>query len=257
MSDFRSITKNFSIFLILLFSAGAFFKISPESYPAHQSTEDRYHDFCHAIESGNIAMAKILYEEGIDLNAIYQQWETPLMVAVAARMANGHWNPIHKTLAEWLLSHGADVNLRHPRVVLGTPLLTAIFKDNLEAVKFLIDHGADVNGVTLEGDSPFSQAASGCDCNLGNFLISKGADVTLFNKAFDTPLTRFVKCAMSRDRQDRQAQIKMVRFLLDKGADPEFRAAPYASALQEARARGDVELYEMLRAARREPTPKP
>ena len=72
-----------------------------------------------------------------------------------------------------LLDKGADVN----EWKYGTALMQASSKDNTDVVKLLIDRGADVNAMTQGGGSALGIAAQFNLSNIVEILIDKGADV--------------------------------------------------------------------------------
>ncbi|HET6251682.1 MAG TPA: ankyrin repeat domain-containing protein [Tepidisphaeraceae bacterium] len=65
-----------------------------------------------------------------------------------------------------------------------TPLHFAANNGLLEAVKLLIDAGADVNGKTDDGSPPLFN----CDPSVVDYLLSRGADINLKRKDGDTAI---------------------------------------------------------------------
>lgn len=95
-----------------------------------------------------------------------------------------------------LVAMGADPNL--PSASGTTPLIVAAglgwvgnFSSNapgqwMNAVKFCIEHGADINAVDGRGYTPLHGAAIRGDNAMVKFLVDKGANVTAVTKAGDT-----------------------------------------------------------------------
>ena len=70
--------------------------------------------------------------------------ETPLMIAAY------YGTQEHQEIAKFLISRGADINKTTTPTPVGTVLLTAIWKNNLEFSKFSLKNGADPS-VTASG----------------------------------------------------------------------------------------------------------
>ena len=79
-------------------------------------------------------------------------------------------------IIEALIKGGADPNEKHP---LGrTPLMEASRTGNVDAMKVLLDHGADVNAKeTLRGTTPLMWAADEGHAPAIKLLIERGADI--------------------------------------------------------------------------------
>ena len=69
-----------------------------------------------------------------------------------------------------------------------TPLHRATDRNRTEAVKLLIDKGADVNATRKDGWTPLHIAVNRNRKELVEMLIAKGADTKTKNKAGRTPL---------------------------------------------------------------------
>ncbi|MEK4441384.1 MULTISPECIES: ankyrin repeat domain-containing protein [Niallia] len=79
-----------------------------------------------------------------------------------------------KTL-KYLLDHGVDINYNQPDMVYpyqATPLTVAARMGNMGMVKFLIEHGADVTKAEKDGDRPYTIAVSNKDTVMANYLKS-------------------------------------------------------------------------------------
>jgi len=87
-----------------------------------------------------------------------------------------------------LLEHGADPN----RVVnhVFSPLMMACCGNNLECMKLLIEAGADVNGNTSSGPTPLTGAVDDGSTELVKFLLEAGADPNIPNQHGDIPIKR-------------------------------------------------------------------
>lgn len=76
--------------------------------------------------------------------------------------------------ARWLLQRGARLNHEVKGVTRCQSLVTAVHKGNLEMVKLLVEHGADINACWA-GLTPLSWAINHGQSEVENYLRSKGA----------------------------------------------------------------------------------
>ncbi|MDR1959093.1 MAG: ankyrin repeat domain-containing protein, partial [Planctomycetaceae bacterium] len=88
---------------------------------------------------------------------------------------------------KYLIDHGADVNVKYNNDG-WTPLTFAANKGHLDVVKYLIDHGADVNVKFEEGNTPLIFAAVRGHLDTVKYLIDHRADVNAKNNYGNTPL---------------------------------------------------------------------
>ncbi len=152
-----------------------------------------------AIQRADSAEVDRLLQSGVSPNAVNAGGDPALMVATLFADVES---------MEVLLRYGADP--RQANGVGSTPLMWAI--PNLDKVRLLIDHGADVNArtSTLER-TPFLIASSypGSAEVLG-LLVAHGADI----RATDAGGADALRLAI------RSADAEVVRFLVESGIDP-------------------------------------
>lgn len=131
------------------------------------------------------------------------------------------WRPLHAAIEAMedggpfasvavLLEHGASADgwdAQHD----ATPLLMAVFRDQIEAVRLLLDAGADVNVVGGEGDSPLRWAAQTGDIELVRLLLDRGA-------ARDLDVGGGVSGMNALGIAAHRLDVAMVQLLLDAGA---------------------------------------
>jgi ankyrin repeat protein len=114
-----------------------------------------------------------------------------------------------------------------------TPLLFASRQGHLDAVKALLDAGADINQVSA-GDqtSPLLMAIINGHYDLARFMIERGADVRLAAANGATPLYATLnvqwapKALYPQPRaytQQKTTHLEMMQILIDKGADVNAR----------------------------------
>jgi len=143
-----------------------------------------------------------------------------------------------------LAEAGADLEARNEQGA--TPLIFAVFSDNLEGARILLEHGADPNA-RREGPGPSGSALfSAQDRPMIDLLLSHGADLELRDN--DGRTTLLWNATLGNT--------KVVRDLISVGANLTVRdhhgntATGAAAANLLRRPRSDVEaLVELLRQA--------
>jgi len=158
-----------------------------------------------ALNSNLNEMALLLIKEGADVNLKANNGTTALLLAamrsyevttlllskgadISARSDNGAgaftnctmgiirgW--VKTDLAELLLSKGAETEEHNTSDYYGgyTPLFWAVDDNNEALVKFLIDHGANVNARANNGKTPLAIASQGGYESIIKLLKQKGA----------------------------------------------------------------------------------
>ena len=86
-------------------------------------------------------------------------------------------------------------------------------KRNVKICEYLIDAGAEVNGVDHQGNTPLHEAATLNDVAIMQALIARGANVNAQNEAGYAPLHCVVACSLSEKAQP------AIDVLLDCGAN--------------------------------------
>ncbi|CAH0549306.1 unnamed protein product [Brassicogethes aeneus] len=119
--------------------------------------------------TGNVEMANVLVSNGADINAQDINGYSPLIFAVDNN---------HTKITEYLINHGADVNLRGSKDN-RTALHVAGLTGNVEMANVLVSNGADINAQDINGYSPLMFAVYKNHTETVEFLINQGADVNL------------------------------------------------------------------------------
>jgi ankyrin repeat protein len=164
----------------------------------------------NALRGGDTAAARAALQAGANPNAIMADWPfyRALHVAVDALGHGGELEAI-----ELLLKYGAE-----PDGLDGdndaTPLLMAIFRGHPEAVRLLLEAGADANTRSSEGNRPLCRAAMKGDLTLAKLLLAHGAARTIDKIGNLQGETALGEASRALDPE-------MVRLLLDAGAGPE------------------------------------
>ena len=179
-----------------------------------------------ALEAGDLARVERLVTSGADVNARNGQGKTALIIAAKAGDA---------VLVRKLIAAGAEVN--HTTDNGGTALMFAAIYGDVETVRALLASGADVNVVGGFDWTALMIASVKGHVDVVRMLIRAGADANLPDIYGWTPLMR----AVYGNRTE------VVQALLEWPAlDLEYRNDQGATALHFAAARGDERMVRRL-----------
>ncbi|MBN2788612.1 MAG: ankyrin repeat domain-containing protein [Candidatus Delongbacteria bacterium] len=149
---------------------------------------------------------ELLLSYGLDINSKDKYDQTPLTNAVHSG----------KEMVEYLLEKGAEpapiecMNGNTCRIEGNTPLHGAMYANDLEVVKALVDHKAPVNIQDKDGVTPLAIAVRNGSADIVKFLLDEGADPNLKDNILEqAPL----HIASSKGYKD------IVDILLEKGVD--------------------------------------
>jgi uncharacterized protein len=165
-----------------------------------------------AIRAGDVDRLAELLAGGADPNAHAESHDgfTPLQVAVGEL---DEARPIDAVVL--LLRYGAMVN-DWDKLRESTPLLIAVFRNQIEAVRILLAAGADPNVRGDEGDSPLRFCAQEGFVEMARLLLLCGATKTIDEWGGERAMTALGLAA-------RGLHVEMVKLLLAHGADPQGR----------------------------------
>lgn len=224
------------------------------------------------------AIIKQAIELGADPNAMTMSDDGPLMTALMYAIIS-ETEAVEK--AAVLLNAGADPNAR---AILGlTAIYFAVEKNNLDILKLLLEHGADINSADEAGDTPLMEAINEFDRWSGEeqwdmlkLLLAGGADVNRKNHLKHTVLhevskaspPEILKLILEAGAEVNAADEKSitplmlaaannthpesVRLLLESGADPSLKNDEGQNALDAAKdnkSQAAAEIEAMLQEA--------
>lgn len=158
-----------------------------------------------AIERQDLESARTLVAGGADLGAFDERGLTPLHVAVGQLSVGGDIG-----LVELLLSHGADPGAWDTDRM-ETPLLTASDPPEFEAVRLLLEAGADPNVRRSDGESPLRLCVRNRSHETAALLLRHGAEKTINEFGGDLAWTALGIAASNFD-------LPMIELLLAAGA---------------------------------------
>ncbi len=109
-----------------------------------------------------------------------------------------------------------------------TPLVFAARQGDMDSVKILVDHGADVNETTQYGWTALLTATQNRYYKIGKYLLDHGADPNIANKGGWTPLyiatdNRNIEGGDYPVRKPDMDHLEFIKLLLAHGADPNMR----------------------------------
>jgi ankyrin repeat protein len=174
-----------------------------------------------------------------------------------------------------LLQRGADANATDPDKI-GGPLTHAVKSGRIDAVKLLLDHGAQINRRFAEVTALGSVRKN--DLDMARFLLAHGADpnipsystTPLFRAAEDADLPMIQLLLDAKAHIDQPAEYTgdtpliyvaengkadVVKFLLEKGADLTIKNKKGNTAMDLALANGKMDVAALLRRRGAPPHP--
>ncbi len=152
--------------------------------PDHHNTDTPLH---WAVENGQLYAAKLLIDNGADVNAKDNGGNTPLHCACLFG---------HVGTTKLLIHNEANVNAKDNYG--NTPLHYACLVGHVDAAKLLIEKGANVNAKDNYGVTPLHCACIVGHVDAAKLLIGTGADVNAKNNDGNTAL----RLAMMKGHQE-------------------------------------------------------
>ena len=174
-----------------------------------------------AIEKHDLDRLAALLSRGADPNAVKPDWPGWLALHAAVNELEEGGSVEAVVL---LLRHGASVDGLDPSRD-ATPLLMALFRNQLEAARMLLAAGANPNVVGSEGDSPLRWCVERGDTEMAATLLRCGATGTINDAGGPSGMSALGRAASRLD-------VATVTLLLGAGADPKALDADRRTALE-------------------------
>ena len=185
----------------------------------------------NAAATGDFAAARRALDAGISPNTEYG---LPLLLAAAR---------CDTDITTLLLTRGADPSLMPIRHY--TPLMMAAFAGHAKTVALLLDAGADPNQAPGAAQTPLAIAAAWGHEDVVNLLLARGASPSVNDH--DPPLVSAARGGI--------ASAKLLRRLIDAGADVNAADSEGVTAIMVARDAGRRDLVLLLLRAGARPHP--
>ena len=129
-----------------------------------------------------------------------------------------------------------------------TALVDAVLRNDLQAVKWLVEAGADVNKMARDGHAPLVMASTHDSPEILRFLIEHGADV---HQKSRTQGGSVGEDALIR-AAERDAGIETLRYLIDQLTGTDLEPKAYSRALRALAIQERTEAVDLLLAGRGE-----
>ena len=133
----------------------------------------------------------------------------------------------HGRAIDFLVEAGADVDAKAPSDGSAPFHTSAQTAGNLEAIRALASHGADINARRSNGDTPLHVAAGNCvfeqSAATVDALLRAGADETMVNAALETPADVLERSAADHEAEDHESVAQIRKLLANAPADRAYR----------------------------------
>ncbi|CAH8636662.1 unnamed protein product, partial [Heterobilharzia americana] len=222
--------------------------------------DEGYTPLMEAAREGHEETVALLLAVGADVNVRTEETqETALTLAACGGFIE---------VCEMLLNAGADIEVGG--VGCSTPLMEAAQEGHLELVRRLLERGAAVNAVTATGDTALHYAAENGHVKVCEKLLDWGAVFGAMTEGGRTPLMKaartghlevvqlFLERGVAIDQPTSQndanalslacsgGHAKMVEFLLQHGADPQYQLRDGSTMLIEAARSGNPAVLRLI-----------
>ncbi|WP_100539492.1 ankyrin repeat domain-containing protein [Paenibacillus sp. GM2FR] len=182
-------------------------------------------------EQGNTEQVRQLLQSGADINATDERGRTAVMAATYHN---------HVGTVEALIQAGADINIRDHQ--LNNVFLYAGAEGMMEILQLAIDADADVTLTNRYGGTALIPASDRGHVKIVQELLTRtDVDVNHINNLNWTALLEAVILGDGSENYQR-----IVKLLLDHGADPRISDGNGVTPLQHARERGYQEIERIL-----------
>jgi len=184
---------------------------------------------CQTDSKSVINILHRILHAGANINGSAQNGGPPLALATSGPEK---MDSLRMDAIRILVQAGADVNLSGGNSL--TPLQCAAASGNMEIVNYLLEAGADVNAITSDDVTALGAAANAGDIQIVRRLLQAGAEINLVAK----------DCAGVLFEAAHSGNIELLNFLLDAGAD--VKPIRDGTTLRAAARSGDIDMVKRL-----------
>jgi len=187
-----------------------------------------------AYPAGEASFKRIL-EHGGDPNVVYQKdfkyktnnyellpGDTLIFLAInSTRGSRNHYPQYKKPFENYmqlLIDHGADINFQR-KFDERSPLHYAVFSQNREAIRQLIEAGADINSLDCSGQTPMMVMTHRFETIL--ILLEAGADYRIVNKRNNMTIAHYLAYSQPHTKTDKENYDRLVLWLSERGISVE------------------------------------
>ena len=199
-------------------------KFGGDNGEIHYERNELQNEFEKAVDKNDLHKTKQILKEHPEyaLDETYFWGEGILMMPAKEN---------HREMLELLMSHGAKV----PDILKWTQ---AYYFERFDGAAFMMEKGMNPNVLSWHHVTILHDMAQKGNIQKAELLIKYGAHLNLIEEEYQsTPLGMAV----------RWGHIEMVKYLLQKGADPNKSGALWATPLEWAKKKGYVEIENILR----------
>jgi len=187
---------------------------------------------------GGFKVARLLLDRGVNINVRDERCRTPLHEVLTGL---GDPSPdFFVDAVRFLLGHGADVDAEDNDHF--TPLHVISQSGNVKAARLLLEHGARVDARDNNDSTPLHVALQCGDAKVARVLLEHGANTHVQNKEDQTPQYLLLAVLGNTSPSD----IDTIRFFLDRGADVDTVDDNHSTLLDRASYDGNVEVAQLL-----------
>ena len=192
-----------------------------------------------AVRYGYYGIAKLLVEHGVDINKADEYGITPLFAAVENRNVE---------FANYLLEKGAKVYYRGENFQ-NCALQYAMSITDMNFVETLLKLTPINSRWGSEGSSLLVLAIRAGNKDLVELLCEEGEDVNYYDENLITPLVEAIEVLKINGTMNSRAStyLDIIKFLLNKGADPNYTFSDHHSITPLMRAAASFRLLPVVR----------
>ena len=184
-------------------------------------------ELCDAAEAGDFGRVKLLVGQGAEINLTGTFGNTDGVTALAIAAWCNRLD-----IVRYLVEHGADVD--HADAGGGTPLIDAVSQGHLEVARYLLEQGADSDTDDDDGWTSLHYAAFYDHLEIAKLLMVYGADLNTMNNASEMPIDVAYNEAIVQaihDEPERRRDQQPRKRCIEEDRHP--NAVPSASAEQD------------------------